>query len=136
MRKVFITLAIVTWVAAISACSETTFKGAAAGSPNQPGTGGPLSPTFSSIQANIFQPRCISCHGTGRTESNINLETYDSLQASSISHGHPLVIAGDPSGSHLLGAVESGAMPQDGPRLSDAEIGAIREWITNGAKND
>lgn len=106
--------------------------------PGAPGTVGieAVQPTFASLQTGVFQPRCISCHGPARTEAGLNLSTYDSLQASNATHGHPVIVPGNPEESHLFQMVQSGQMPQGGPKLNDAEIAAIRAWIQNGAKND
>jgi mono/diheme cytochrome c family protein len=84
----------------------------------------------------VFQPNCVRCHGNSQASAGINLESYDSLQASNLAHGHPIVIPGNPEGSHLFETVASGEMPLGGPRLPDSQIAILKAWIQNGAKND
>ncbi|MEW6775868.1 MAG: c-type cytochrome [Bdellovibrionota bacterium] len=111
------------------------------------GTGGgitPLEPTFESIQANIFDFRCIECHrpaGEGPF-SLLAEDSYESLvnvASTNLCVGDSdRVEPGDPDDSCIVKAIEgtvSPRMPLDGPPyLSDDEIQAIRDWIQGGAE--
>jgi mono/diheme cytochrome c family protein len=95
-----------------------------------------LAPTFSSIRANIFAPKCLSCHSGTSPQAGINLESPDTIVASAAMHGHAIIVPGVADESHLVEVVEQGTMPPGGPKLSDAEIAAIRDWINQGAQNN
>lgn len=86
---------------------------------------GDISATFSSINENILQAKCVSCHGGS---GGVTLESY----AGVLQELTPL----DPDASTLYTIVASGQMPKGAADLSDAEKQAIRDWITNGAEND
>jgi mono/diheme cytochrome c family protein len=117
-----------------------------------PGGGPPaLEPTFSSINAVIFTPRCATsaCHG-GNNGTPLSLApegAYASLVgAASEQAGDVVLVApADPGDSYLvlkLKGTHTAAggygtiMPPDGDLLSDDEIGAIETWIRSGAPND
>jgi hypothetical protein len=134
--------------------------GAAACDENLSTLAGPtptLEPTFSSVQANIFEssdlasrPACINCHtNVGRAPAaNLNLLhdfAYDqlvnrpSLQRPSLNRVTP----GDPDNSYLLHKVEGSGgivgqrMPfNGGPYLSDGQILILRRWIELGAERN
>jgi hypothetical protein len=46
------------------------------------------------------------------------------------------VKVGDASSSGLYSIVESGEMPQGGPKLSEADLKTIADWINAGALNN
>jgi cytochrome c553 len=86
---------------------------------------------FASIHEKILVPKCLRCHGqNGLTSGGVNYSTYDTLIASNV------VKPGNPEESVLFSMVDTGRMPQGGPKLPDDEILAIREWIAAGALND
>jgi hypothetical protein len=116
-----------------------------------------LTPTFSSIQRDIFEaadssgrPSCSSCHnpnGGAFRQVGLDLSTsgsYDSLVGVASRQKTTLlrVVAGDPDNSYLLHKLEGrtdviGArMPLRGPYLSDGQIAIIRRWIQLGARRD
>lgn len=95
-----------------------------------------LTPTYSSIRANIFQSRCLGCHSSSSASGGVVLETHETLMHSASSHGHEIVVPGNAETSHLYVVVRNGEMPRGGPRLSDAEQQAIRDWISQGAQNN
>jgi hypothetical protein len=116
-----------------------------------------LTPTFSSIQRDIFEaadssgrPSCSSCHnpnGGAFRQVGLDLSTsgsYDSLVGVTSRQKTTLlrVVAGDPDNSYLLHKLEGrtdiiGArMPIRGPYLSDGQIAIIRRWIQLGARRD
>ena len=84
-----------------------------------------LTATFSSIQSQTFEARCVGCHG-------IIMNAGLDLRATT----------GDPEASYLIHKLEGRAgivgsrMPQGGPFLSTDEIDVIRSWIMADATND
>ena len=115
-----------------------------------------LTPTFASIQRDIFQasdssgrPSCTSCHnpngGAFRAVGlDLSTEGYASLVGVA-SRQRPNVLRvapGDPANSYLIQKIEAQAdivgvrMPQRGPFLTDGQIAMIERWIELGAKND
>lgn len=93
-----------------------------------------LLPTYDSINKNIFQASCVSCHNVSGTGKRILLDR-DSLLDSPLE----LVLPSNPDESGLVLAVER----SDKKRMPPAENGfselseeakmAIRTWIENGA---
>lgn len=113
-----------------------------------------LEPTFSSVQAQIFEATdsagrraCIDCHtNVGRTPpAGLNLThgaAYDQLVnvASSRKTGAIRVVPGDPENSYLVHKIEGRPgitgvrMPFSGaPYLTDGQILILRRWIAIGA---
>ena len=115
-----------------------------------------LTPTFSSIQRDIFQagdssgrPSCTSCHnpngGAFRAVGlDLSTEGYGSLVGvpSRQKAGVLRVAAGDPANSYLIQKLEgrsdiSGVrMPIRGPYLTEGQVAIIRRWIELGARRD
>lgn len=111
-----------------------------------------LQATLSSIQENIFTPTCArsGCHSAASASNGLSLADGDSFSelvgvASSDVPTMDRVEAGDPDTSYLIhklrgtqATVGGGGsdMPQGASALSDEEIEAIEEWITNGAANN
>jgi hypothetical protein len=109
----------------------------------------PLQPVFSSLQANIFTPRCAlsGCHGGGGVlglslDADVsygNLVNKPSAERPDLLRVRP----SDPNDSYIVKKIMGAAdivgsrMPLNGPPfLTDAQIAAIRVWITNGAVDD
>jgi len=106
--------------------------------------------SFATIQSTILTPACESCHtDVGRTAAGgLNLKpgaAYPNLvsQNSSAKSGAVRVIPGNAGGSYLIQKLEGAAdivglrMPRNGrPFLTDAQVGLIRQWITDGARNN
>lgn len=112
-----------------------------------------ISPTFSSIQTEIFTKNCTtsSCHGALGQRGGLILEgdaAYANLVGavpsndSAKARGLHRVVAGKPDSSYLMfkltgpRAGEGDLMPQGSSGLTAKAITAIRTWITNGAKHD
>jgi hypothetical protein len=115
-----------------------------------------LKPTFSSINAEIFQSSdssgrsaCVGCHQPGGTAGGVlNLRSevaYSNLVgvAARLKPGAIRVVPGDPDNSYLIHKIEGSAgifglrMPQNGPPyLTEGQILVIRTWIRNGANNN
>ena len=104
-------------------------------------------PTLTSIQTNVFTPRCSGCHNgvgaflpgamnlTSASSSFASLVGVTSLEVPTLQR----VAAGNPNNSYLIRKLEGGPnivanrMPLGGPFLPQTTIDAIRLWITNGA---
>lgn len=116
-----------------------------------------LTPTFSSIQRDIFEaadssgrPSCSSCHNpNGGAFRQVGLDlssagSYDSMVgiASRQKPGVLRVAAGDPANSYLIHKLEGrtdiigGRMPSRGPYLSDGQMAIVKRWIELGARRD
>jgi hypothetical protein len=116
-----------------------------------------LSPTFASIQRDIFNARdlagrqaCIECHSDqGRNPSGgmvlLDGRSYTTLvgAASTGKPGAIRVIPGDPANSYLVKKLEGASdivgqrMPRgNGPFLTEGQMMVIRRWIEIGAPNN
>ena len=110
------------------------------------GSGGPLTPTFSSIQANVFTPICVTCHSGASAPHGLRLDGGNSyaLLVGVASDEEPSILRvkpNDPDHSYLVQKIQGTAasgerMPAGMPALPQATIDTIRQWITNGATND
>lgn len=93
----------------------------------------PLGPTFSSIAANIFKPKCDVCHTGASVGKDVVLADYTKLLASP----RDLVLPGNVDESSLVIAIkrkddkQMPPAPQD--HLSQLEFDAITGWIDAGA---
>lgn len=107
------------------------------------GGSGTLTATFSSIQANVFTPRCTGCHAGAGAPMGLRLDEGNSYAllvgvASAEQGSVQRVAAGRPDDSYLIQKLEGRAavgvrMPFGGPYLDDATIAIIRQWIAAGA---
>lgn len=76
----------------------------------------------------IFDARCIDCHGARRAKGDLRLDTLDFAKASNS------VIAGKPDESDLIQRLllpedHDDYMPQDDPPLPQEEINTLRAWV-------
>lgn len=145
-RYVLLSVVVALVVAAFAACDES-LSTLAGPTPN-------LSPTFSSIQHEIFETTdsagrtaCVTCHtSNGRNPSggmNLNHDVaYDQLVNAPVRGvaGPIRVVPGDPDASYLIHKLEgtpdiSGRrMPNNGPPyLTDGQVLIVRRWIASGA---
>lgn len=98
----------------------------------QDAQGGAVTASFASLKANIFTPRCATCHSGATPPHGVDLSSYQSMVNSAVFP--PLVVPGDPDHSSLYQACMTGGMPLNAPHLSDVEMRAIHDWIKNGAQ--
>lgn len=103
----------------------------------------PIQPTLSSIQANIFTPKCVNagCHpGGGGPMSLANGQSFGTLVNQNSAYNRPRVQPGNANNSALYlkvaGTTLGQIMPLGRPPLSAAEVTAIQTWINNGALNN
>jgi len=133
--------------ATLVACALVTAScGSGDGFSSGGSSGGPLAPTFSSIQANVFTPICVTCHSGASAPHGLRLDGGNSyaLLVGVPSDEEPSVLRvkpNDPNSSYLVQKIEGTAasgerMPAGMPALPQTVIDTIREWITNGATND
>ena len=104
-----------------------------------------LTPTFSSIQNQIFEPQCVRCHGAV-VSAGLDLRAATAfaslVDAASTETALLRVAPGDPENSYLIHKLEGrrgivgSQMPKGGPFLSAEQIDVVRNWITAGAAND
>jgi mono/diheme cytochrome c family protein/uncharacterized membrane protein len=85
----------------------------------------------------IFDSNCVSCHGAGKTEGGLRLDSYDHLMRGG--HDGGVIVAGNPDRSILLQRVtlptgDKHFMPAEGkPPLRPQQIAWIRAWVQQGA---
>lgn len=85
------------------------------------------SPVWEGDIANIFESKCITCHGT-TVMSGLNLTTYaDALNGGETG---PVITPGDGATSLLITKQQAGGHPG---QLTDEEIARVRAWIDAGA---
>src|SRR5690606_6524777 len=87
-----------------------------------------LEAKFASINNLILKPKCLSCHNSILSEGGVSFSSYQNTMNT--------VQPGNINASSLYTSVNSGDMPRNSPRLSNAEVSAIRTWIQNGAANN
>lgn len=80
-----------------------------------------LSPTFTGVYANIIQPKCIACHGPIK-QVDKRFDSYSSVKSNA---------------AKILSESQTGGMPRSPyPRVTAAELTALRAWIDAGALNN
>lgn len=98
-----------------------------------PGGSAQLEGKYASIKIRIINTKCLNCHSGGNPSGGVDLTTYAGITAGGVA------VAGNPNGSRIVQAITrpgNDFMPRNGGRLSQAEIDAIRTWITDGAQNN
>jgi hypothetical protein len=83
----------------------------------------------------IFARRCFTCHGNGEARNGLSLESFAGVMKGGASGD--AVQAGRPAGSLLYQAVAQEKdgivkMPLGGAKISEGELGVIRDWIQQG----
>jgi hypothetical protein len=83
----------------------------------------------------IFQSSCVSCHGPGKSEANLRLDSEKAVMAGGISG--KLIVPGNSQESllmkRLLGEGAAPRMPLGGNVLSKAQLDKVRTWIDKGS---
>jgi hypothetical protein len=90
----------------------------------------------------ILESQCVRCHkpgGPGYEASGLDLRSYDSLMQGT-KHGK-IVVPGEPLISNLLVMTEGRAdpsirMPHNQRPLLKQQIEILRDWVSQGAKNN
>lgn len=90
--------------------------------------------TYQEHVSAIFQARCNSCHNADKQKGGLTLENFGGVMQGG---GSGTVIEpGDPDSSTLFLLVshaEEPKMPPNQPKLPDAELAVIKQWIAGGA---
>jgi mono/diheme cytochrome c family protein len=120
--------------------------GAAGGNFQAQFTVAAVQPTLASIQERVFTPVCSGCHAGGGTALPRSMDLTSAaashaalVNADAVESALNRVTPGQPDQSYLIHKIEGGPgivgqrMPLGAPPLDTATIGAIRQWITNGA---
>ncbi len=83
----------------------------------------------------IFRKRCAGCHGAAMQSNGLRLD--DGVAALKGGYSGPAIVPGKSAESKLIERVSSAKlgfqMPPAGPRLTAAELAALRGWIDAGA---
>ncbi len=90
--------------------------------------------TYAEDVAPIFRNRCNSCHNADKQKGGLTLDNFGAAMQGGSSG--KVVEPGDPDSSTLLNLVahtEQPYMPPMAPKIPDAEIAIIRQWIEAGA---
>jgi len=90
----------------------------------------------------VIKARCLECHqpgGEGFEKSGLDLRTYEGLMKGT--KFGPVVVPGDAFTSNFNVMVEGRAnenlrMPHNRKKLTQCEIGILRLWVNQGAKNN
>lgn len=99
--------------------TPTTPGGGPGGGP----TGNPVEKiSYAEVSSTILVPICGRCHGNS---GGYNFQSYPETMKA--------VKAGDPDNSLLCFEVKNALMPPSGPRLTDAQVNLICNWIAQGA---
>lgn len=87
----------------------------------------------------VFQANCQGCHQPAKAKGDYVMTEFAKLLAPGESGEKP-VVAGQPDESHLLKQITpsngEAEMPRGKPPLHELEIALVRQWITEGAKDD
>lgn len=144
LRTAAISLAL---AAALAACAPGSGEGlSVSGRPLGEGGDVPLAATLESIQVNVFDASCTVCHAGAAAPLGLRLDAGNSFtnlvgvpsaQVGSLLRVNP----GDPDASYLIRKLEGTAsegqlMPLGGPRIPQATIDFVRQWISDGALPD
>jgi len=94
----------------------------------------PADVSFSKQVQPILEARCLKCHGEKMQMAKLDLRTREAALKGG--EKGPSFVPNDPEQSSLyrkVAGLEKPLMPMDG-KLSNAEIGILRDWIAQGAK--
>lgn len=96
-----------------------------------PPTETPTNVSFANDILPILQNYCITCHGGQKIEEGLVMRSYAELMAGS--DNGLVILPGNASKSLLVEMIASQKMPKKGPKLSQAQIQLIVDWINQGA---
>ncbi len=94
-----------------------------------------LSADFAKDVEPVLTKRCIVCHGAAQQLAGVRLD--NGLDAKKGGYSGAILVPGKPDASKLIERIASAKdgfrMPPAGPRLSDAEVAALKNWVLDGA---
>jgi len=86
----------------------------------------------------ILETNCARCHMGANHRGGLNMDTRESLLKGG--HTGPAVVPGDPTSSLLIKLIRHEGpaddpkdMPPNKPKLSDADIKTVTDWVKAGA---
>lgn len=89
---------------------------------------------FDESVATILETHCVECHGGAHKEAGFDLTTREGLLKGG-DYG-PAIVPGKSAESMLIVLVrheDEPYMPEDKPKLSDADIAKLTAWVDAGA---
>jgi uncharacterized membrane protein len=89
-------------------------------------------PTFTWLNKNIFEKRCVVCHNSVKPRGKVDLSSYQALMESQ-GGDHPALVPRDAEKSGLYLEVAEQKMPPKAPVYSAEELKALSDWIVKGA---
>ena len=130
---------VAAWIDKGASCTDT---GATDSGGTDSGGTGATQYTFAEVQAQIFEPHCVSCHTPGGAYTGLDLRAdvaYDNLVgvASSQRPGMNFIEPGNPELSYLMHKIrgidyEEAIMPQ-GEMLEPELVALAYGWVLSGA---
>jgi len=90
--------------------------------------------SFSADVLPIFEENCQRCHSATRPDAGLDLSSRAGLMSGS--RGGAVVVSGNAAESRLIQVLATGRMPRGAPKLPDAEIQAISNWVDSGAPDN
>ena len=130
-RTAPLAIAIVVILALIvAACGATATPTAVPVPTTAPAAGAAATASFAKDVLPIFQKNCTRCHGGSSPKAGITLDSFQNVTKSG------KVTAGNADKSPIYTLTKSGTMPFGGPKLSDADVQKIMDWINAGAKDN
>lgn len=91
--------------------------------------------SFSKDVMPIFQATCVKCHGgSDGVKGDLSMKTYADLMKGG-EHG-AAIVPGDAASSLLVKQIVNGKMPKRGPKLPQAQIDLISQWVAQGAQDN
>ncbi|MFK7818448.1 MAG: c-type cytochrome domain-containing protein [Planctomycetaceae bacterium] len=81
----------------------------------------------------ILRDRCVGCHGPGKQDGGLRVDSVEGLQQGGMSERDILGADSELIRRISLSELSGGRMPMDGPSLSADEIRAVDLWIRQGA---
>jgi cytochrome c553 len=81
----------------------------------------------------VLAEHCYKCHGPEKQKGDLRMDSRDALLKGT--DAGPVVFAGDPSKGTFIKSVRheiENKMPEKAPKLSDAHIAALTEWVKMG----
>jgi mono/diheme cytochrome c family protein len=86
----------------------------------------------------IMQANCYSCHGGVNHKGRLTLDTKEGMMKGG--HDGAVIVPGDPAKSLLVKLIRHEGpaddpmpMPMNKPKLSDADIATVEQWVKAGA---
>ena len=81
----------------------------------------------------VLVEHCYKCHGAEKQKGDLRLDSREAVLKGT--DGGPVVVLGDPAKSSLIKSIRhesESMMPEKAPKLSNADIAALTEWVKMG----